>query len=208
MLMNILNSRLYSILEVLSFFFLLNTLWFLMCLPIITIFPATAAMFAVIRQWVMKKDSAIFIPFFRFFKENFLQSFVIGIIFFVFTSILYIDFKLVHTFNPKLHIFLFASLYLLGLIGTFTLVYVFPMMVHYRLTLWRVIKNSFFFSIRYVLSTVLCVLILLAMVYLLFNLPVLFLVIFSFVAYLIFIICYSRFRKEEALAAEQNKENE
>ncbi|MBS4220133.1 DUF624 domain-containing protein [Bacillus sp. FJAT-49711] len=203
--MNILNSRLYNILEVLSFFFLLNILWFTMCLPIVTIFPATAAMVAVIRQWVMKKDTAILIPFFRFFKENFKQSFIIGIIFFVFAGIFYVDFMLVNTFNPKLHSFLFASLFLLGLIVTFTLIYVFPMMVHYRLSLWHVIKNSFFFSVRYILSTVLCVLILLTMVSLLFLIPVFFLIIFSFTAYLIFTICYSRFRKEEDLAAGRNK---
>ncbi|MCJ8009164.1 YesL family protein [Lederbergia wuyishanensis] len=205
--MNILNSRLYSILEVLSFFFLLNIIWVLMCLPIITIFPATAAMFGVIRQWVMKKDTAIFIPFFRFFKENFKQSFIVGIIFFIFASIFYIDFMLVNTFNPKLHTLLFASLFLLGLIVTFTLVYVFPMMVHYRLTLWQVIKNSFFFSIRYALSTILCVILLVAMVSLLFLIPVTFLVIFSITAYLIFTICYSRFRKEEVLVTGQNEEN-
>ncbi|MBS4198456.1 DUF624 domain-containing protein [Bacillus sp. FJAT-49732] len=199
--MNILNSRLYSMLEVLSFFFLLNILWVLMCLPIITIFPATAAMFGVIRQWVMKKDTAIFISFFRLFKENFKQSFIVGIIFFVFASIFYIDFMLVNTFNPKLHTILFASLFLLGLIVTFTLVYIFPMIVHYRLTLWQVIKNSFFFSIRYALTTFLCVLIVASMVSLLFLIPVFSLVIFSFTAYLIFNICYSRFRKEEVLAA-------
>ncbi|MCR2821976.1 YesL family protein [Lederbergia panacisoli] len=202
--MNILNSRLYSILEVLSFFFLLNILWFTMCLPIVTIFPATAAMVAVIRQWVMKKDTAILIPFFRFFKENFKQSFILGIIFFVFASIFYIDFMLVNTFNPKLHIFLFASLFLLGLIATFTLIYVFPMMAHYRLSIWQLIKNSFFFSVRYILSTVLCILILITMGYLLFLIPVFFLIIFSFTAYLIFAICYGKFRKEEELAAESN----
>ncbi|MBS4197651.1 YesL family protein [Lederbergia citri] len=200
--MNFFNGRLYSILEVLSFFFLLNILWFLMCLPLITIFPATAAMFAVIRHWITKKDTTVFIPFFRFFKENFKQSFIIGLIFFVFASILYMDFMLVNTFNPKLHIFLIAALFLIGLIVIFTLVYIFPMMVHYRLTLWQVIKNSFFFSIRYIVSTIVCIFILLAMASLLILIPAFSLVIFSFTAYLIFIICYSKFRREEGLASD------
>jgi len=69
--MNFMNSKVYSTFEVVCNLFLLNLLWLLMCLPVVTIFPATAAMFGVVRQSVLYKDSSIFTSFFRYFKENF-----------------------------------------------------------------------------------------------------------------------------------------
>ncbi|KRG10552.1 YesL family protein [Lederbergia galactosidilytica] len=198
--MNILNSRLYSILETVSFFFLLNILWFIMCLPIITIFPATAAMFGVVRQYVMKKDSAVFIPFFRFFKDNFKQSFILGIITFVFIYVFYIDFMLISTLGNVMQNLLLASLFLIALIGTLTFIYIFPMMVHYKLTLWAAIKNSFFFSIKYFPTTLLSIIFIGLMLVVLYYMPVAFLAIFSFMAYVVFLICYSRFHKEGELA--------
>ncbi|MCJ7843312.1 DUF624 domain-containing protein [Lederbergia sp. NSJ-179] len=198
--MNILNSRLYSILETVSFFFLLNILWFIMCLPIITIFPATAAMFGVVRQWVMKKDSAVFMPFFRFFKENFKQSFLLGIIVFAFSYIFYIDFMLINNLGNIMQNLLLASLFLIAIIGTLTFTYIFPMMVHFKLTLWSAVKNSFFFSIKYFPTTLLSVIFVGLMFVVLLYVPVAFLMIFSFMAYVVFFICYSRFRKEGELA--------
>ncbi|WP_062105439.1 YesL family protein [Bacillus niameyensis] len=204
--MNILNSRLYTILETVSFFFLLNILWFVMCLPIITIFPATAAMFGVIRQYVIKKDSAVFLPFFRFFKENFKQSFLLGILVSIFGYILYIDFMLIGTLGKVMQNLLLASLFLIASIGLLTSIYIFPMMVHYKLTLWRVVKNSFFFAIKYFPSTLLSIILLVLMFVFLNYLPVTFLLIFSFVAYLVFMICYSRFYKEEEVIKASNLE--
>jgi uncharacterized membrane protein YesL len=64
----------------LSNFFLLSLLWLLMCLPIVTIFPATASLFAVVRDWKTKSSTHLFSIFFRYFKENFKQSILPGLI--------------------------------------------------------------------------------------------------------------------------------
>lgn len=50
------DRPIYRTLESFSNLVILNLLWILMCLPIITIFPATIAMFGVIRQWIIKDD--------------------------------------------------------------------------------------------------------------------------------------------------------
>ena len=47
--MSILDSRVYRWSEVAADFFLLNLMWLLACLPVVTAPPATAAMFAVVR---------------------------------------------------------------------------------------------------------------------------------------------------------------
>jgi hypothetical protein len=77
--LRLIDGKFYTILLFISNFFLLNLLWLVMCLPIITIFPATAAMYGVVRQWIIHKDPSIFRPFFHYFKENFKQSILIEI---------------------------------------------------------------------------------------------------------------------------------
>jgi hypothetical protein len=42
--MSILDTRVYRWLEVATDFFLLNLMWLVACLPVVTIFPSTAAM--------------------------------------------------------------------------------------------------------------------------------------------------------------------
>ena len=209
MLVNILESRLYSILETISFFFLLNVLWLIMCIPIITIFPATAAMFGVIRQWVMKEDTAIFKPFFRFFAENFKHSFLFQIIMLVMIYVLYVDFNIIRTFYSTLQYLFMGALFLIISLGLLTSMYMFPMMVHYKLTFWQLVKNSFFFALKYFPTTIISILLFVLMFIILFYVPVTFLFIFSIFAYLIFRICFSRFRKEEELVKklQEGKQN-
>src|SRR5690606_1061957 len=149
----IINSRFYQVLDVIAFFFLLNILWIIICLPVVTVFPATAAMFAVIRQWVINKDTSIIVPFFRFFKENFKQSFLSGIIFFIFGAIFYVDFMLLNSLNSTMNNILLVALFMLGMIVTITSIYLFPMMVHFNLSFWMLIRNSFFFGIKYFPTT-------------------------------------------------------
>src|SRR4051812_46273874 len=92
--MKLLDSRFYSILLFISNVFVLNLIWLLCCLPIITIFPATAAMFGVVRQWVTHKDSSVVSPFFRYFKENLKQSLILQVIWVVMAAFLYLDYSI------------------------------------------------------------------------------------------------------------------
>jgi uncharacterized membrane protein YesL len=55
--MGFLDSRLYRWLEVFTNFFVLNLLWLLACVPVLTIYPATAAKFGVVRGWVRDTDT-------------------------------------------------------------------------------------------------------------------------------------------------------
>lgn len=197
--MNIIDSKFYRILETITFFFLLNILWIGMCLPVITIFPATAAMFGVLRHWVMNKDTSIFIPYFRFFKENFKQSFMAGLLFFVFGTVFYVDLMLIGSFTSTMHNILLVFLFLLGIIVLFTTIYLFPVMVHYRLPFWMMIKTAFLLSIKFFPTTILSIIILGLMIILVFFIPVTLIFMFSFVSYIVFLLCYSKFRNIEKI---------
>lgn len=61
-------------------FFRINMVYFLFCIPIVTIGPATAAMTAMMRNIYLEKPQFIFHDFWILFKKNFRQSLFIGIL--------------------------------------------------------------------------------------------------------------------------------
>jgi uncharacterized membrane protein YesL len=73
-------GRAHRLLGVFINLLLLNLLWLLARLPVLTIYPATAAMFGVVRVWVRRGDPSIFRPFFSSFKRIFKQSFWVGVV--------------------------------------------------------------------------------------------------------------------------------
>ena len=61
-------------------FFLINMVYFLFCIPIITFGPATTALTAMMRNIYIERPQFIFSDFKDYFKENFKKSFLIGIV--------------------------------------------------------------------------------------------------------------------------------
>ena len=64
------DNKLYKTMEFLKSIFLLNTIWLLMCIPIVTIFPATTAMFAVLREWKTQGDIQVLSALYSTFKRK------------------------------------------------------------------------------------------------------------------------------------------
>ncbi|MBS4208345.1 YesL family protein [Bacillus sp. FJAT-50079] len=116
------------------------------------IYPATTAMFAVVRKWAMGElDTPIFKTFFSSYKKEFFKSNILGIIITSFSLVLYIDYYFIKTMSLQI---LFIPFWIFVLLFICTLFYLFPMFVHYEMKLRDVIKNSFFVMIMNPISTV------------------------------------------------------
>src|SRR4028118_1174742 len=76
--MNIMDTRAYQWLETATDFFLLNVLWLLACVPVVTVFPSTAAMFGVARAWTRGKETGVFGAFVLRLRLNLRQRLVVG----------------------------------------------------------------------------------------------------------------------------------
>jgi len=59
---------------------ILNLLWLVCCLPVVTIGPATAACYETTRKRLLGADGYLFRTFFDTFRVNFRQTFVIGLL--------------------------------------------------------------------------------------------------------------------------------
>ncbi len=199
--MDFLNSKLYRAIEVLISFLLLNLLWILLSLPVVTAFPATAAMFGVVREWGRGTDSGALEPFFRHLRANFAQSFWIGLIWIVVGAALWVDFFLLGEAETWVAVPLFLLLALGGLCYTFTSIYLFPVMVNYASN-WRlVIRNSFLISLSQLWITLLCALICVVMLFVVLYVPVTGLLAGSVTAYAVYSLCKRGFNRVEAAKA-------
>ena len=70
---------------------ILSMLWFVCCIPVITIGPSTTAMYYVALKMVRKEDVKLAPTFFQAFKSNFKQAMIMNIISLVLGAILVVD---------------------------------------------------------------------------------------------------------------------
>lgn len=147
----------FTILNKLSDLIILNVLWILCCIPIVTIGASTTAMFSVTLKMANKEEPVISKSFFRSFKENFRQSTVIWLIL-LFVGLclsynLYLCFYVEMGFNNILLpvAFLVTAIYLL------LLMWVFPLQAKFINKIRYTMKNALILGIGYLPYTVLFV---------------------------------------------------
>jgi uncharacterized membrane protein YesL len=146
-----------KLLEWISRLAFLNLLWIsfsLLGLIIFGFFPATVAMFAVARKWMLGNDEmSIFKTFWTAYKREFLKSNILGVIILAIGLILYIDFQFVLHSSSSFVSILYVPFFIITLIAISCVFYIIPIFVHYDMKISQVIKNSFFVMIMNPLST-------------------------------------------------------
>ncbi|KQB94496.1 putative membrane protein [Geobacillus sp. PA-3] len=152
------SGGLYRLMDWISKMALLNILWIVFTalgLFVFGFFPATIAMFAVVRKWIYVGDDVPAVKvFWSSYKREFLKSNLLGLAVFAIGGVLYIDFLFVrHALTGPISL-LYAPLMILMLIFLFMLFYIPPIFVHYDMKISQVIKSSFFVMIMNPLSTV------------------------------------------------------
>ncbi|SDK02686.1 YesL family protein [Sediminibacillus albus] len=142
------------VMDIFTHFLLLNVIWMVSCLLIVTIFPATTALFAVARKWTASGiEAGVFTLYIDKFKENFRKSFVIGLISIAAGAVIYMDAVILLHVSFKGSMFLLALLIFAGMLYFFTVIYVFFMMVNYELSILHTLKNALFLSISKIFHT-------------------------------------------------------
>ena len=196
--MSILDSRVYRWSEVAADFFLLNLMWLLACLPVVTAPPATAAMFAVVRDWVRGKETGVLRAFVLRFRQNFVQGLVVGGLWALFGGTLFLDFLVANQLSGGAQVVMRSLLVLASILYALASVFLFPVMVHYE-TRWTAIpKNALLLAVGRLPTALVCLLISAVMATLTLILPVLGLISGSLTAYAVYRLCDREFRKIDA----------
>lgn len=197
----ILDSRLYWLVSRASNLFLLNLLWLVSCLPLVTVPPATAALFGVVREWRRDRDAPFYVPFFYHFKESFWQSLGLGLLWLLLGGALLSNFLLLGRMPSALQLPALLLLALWTLLYLCTSVALFPVMVAYRLGLWEVVRGAAVISLSQFGLTALCLLVIALSVTLFLLQPATLLVSGSLTAHLVYGLYARAFRRVERLRA-------
>lgn len=138
----------------------LSIVYTLVCLPIVTIGPATSALYYATVKSIRRDRSYPIKEFFKAFKRDFKQSFVVGFILVVVGVILYVDVKFAINFiNSSLTYMRYLYL-IIGMVVSFIAVYIFPLISRFSLKLSGLFKLSFYLALRHLLTTVVSVILL------------------------------------------------
>jgi uncharacterized membrane protein YesL len=195
---NITDTRIYRWLESATDFLLLNLMWLVACLPVVTIFPSTAAMFGVVRDWVRRREGSLTRTFITRFRENLGQSLLVGAIWTVFGVALFLDFLVANQLSYWAEIVLKSVLVLVSTVYALGSIFLFPVMVHYDTDWKTVIKNSLLISVGSLPTTVVCLMFLVVMVGLTVVVPFLVIITGSITAYVLYRLCDRVFRTIDA----------
>lgn len=182
----------------------LNILWVfftIIGLAIFGLMPATAAMFAVVRKWVMgEPDIPIFKTFWNSYRKEFLPANGLGLILFLIGYFLVIQFNIL--FFQKSIVYKMASFGIVALFILYTIVitYLFPIFVHFNLKMIDYLKWPFIIGIIHPILTVLMIVGISAITYIIFmTIPaLLFFFGGSTIAYLLMLGASQTFKKYEA----------
>lgn len=122
---------------------ILQFLWIVCSLPVLTIGPATSALFSVMLKIAGDEPVATAREFFESFKTNFRQAFVLGLIALFGAAVAYSDVVYALALEGNMRtVFLIASGIFIGIWLIFT-TFTFPLQARYDNTLKMHIRNAF-----------------------------------------------------------------
>jgi uncharacterized membrane protein YesL len=140
-------NRAYAATEWIAKFAYLNLLWIgfsLLGVVILGFFPATIAMFSIIRKWLMgETDIPVFHTFWTTYKAEWVRGNGLGLLAAAIGGLIVLNLVFIRNSGSTSISVIQIPLYLFMLAALMTMFYLFPVYVHYELKLAQIIKNSF-----------------------------------------------------------------
>ncbi|WP_017470770.1 YesL family protein [Amphibacillus jilinensis] len=180
----------------------LNLLWLtftFLGFVIFGFFPATISTFAIIRKWIKgQTDLPIFKTFWSIFRQEFIKANGYGLIISIVGGLSYTHLVFLSLHRDSNLLFVQFPLYLFLFFALLTLLYLFPVYVHYNLGFFTVIKQAFLLMLIHPLHNI-AMLIGISLTIFVFNyIPGLtFFFAGSFIAFLLMGTCYQIFQSIE-----------
>jgi len=138
----------------------LNLVFIIVCIPIVTIGPAISALYYASVKSIRRDRSYPIKEFFKAFKRDFKQSFIVGLILVLAAVIIYVDIRFLvdyikNDFTAMRYVYL-----VIGLVISFISVYIFPLISRFSLKISGLFRLSFYLAIRHLLTTIVSIILL------------------------------------------------
>lgn len=178
----------------------------------ITLFPATSALFSVVRKWIMgDTDLSTFKVYFKAYKDNYKQSIIGGL--------LYTLLIVVMIFDYEVYMKQFSNLQFIGLVVLIFLVILFlslfnffSLVAHYHLKVSQIFKNAILLTIIRPIRSLTTLLCTVALGYMTMRMP--WLIMFGFgsltalVAFYNFYMAYTKVQEKVEKMREKEDQTE
>ena len=131
---------------------ILNLIFIVTCLPIITIGSALTSLYSITLKMVKGEEDYIFVGYFKAFKRNFKISFISWLILLVAFFLLYLDFQISRLLTGTISLILTSFLFFLLFVCLTVTLYLFAYIARFENTLKHSFKNAFliaFSSLQY-----------------------------------------------------------
>jgi len=153
------DSPVMQFLTRLADFMLLNILWIVCSLPIVTLGVSTSAYYYCMLKIVRDTDAGIVRMFFHSFKDNLKQGTILTVILIVVATFLGVDFWACSRLDGQ--VFTVIRLLLCAICGVLvvTAVYIFPVLAQFDNTIKNTVKNAFFMGVSNIVTTIVLIVI-------------------------------------------------
>ena len=139
-------------------FIILNLLWVVCSIPIITIGASTTALYTVMLKLVKNEEGYIAKGFLKAFKENFKQSTIMWIIFLLISIVFVVDFVSIKLMSDEIGGILQILFLFMGALLAAWMVYAFALQARFVNTVKNTLKNAMILVFAKLPFTVLIVL--------------------------------------------------
>lgn len=133
---------------------ILNIVFLVTCIPIVTIGSALSAMYTVTLKMCKDEESYIVRGYFKAFKANFKQASIVYVIMLLAGIVIYLDFFYIQYFPDGIGKVLQVFFVALAIVFLMVNSYIFPLIAKFEYKLKMYFVNALFLSMRHVLVAI------------------------------------------------------
>lgn len=133
---------------------ILNIVFLVTCIPIVTIGSALSAMYSVTLKMCKDEESYIVRGYFKAFKANLKQTIIVYVIMFLVGIVIYLDFFYIQYFPDGIGKVLRVFFVALAMVFLMVNSYIFPLIAKFEYKLKMYFVNALFLSMRHILVSI------------------------------------------------------
>lgn len=154
------GSPVFQFLGTLFDFVILNVIFLVTCIPVITIGPAVSALYTVTLREARNEQSGIVRPYFAAFKSNFKHSFLLSLVYAMIGAVLLYNLAFWSQKKTAFGTVFLLIIALCTLLYIVSLLYVFALSARFDNTIKQTVKNSLLIALTNPVQTLLLLVIL------------------------------------------------
>lgn len=151
------DGRVMNFLSRLGDMFILNVLYLISCIPVVTIGAATTALYYNTLKMAENRESYVWREYWKAFRQNFKQATIVWMILLACIFILGSDVLLLGGMSKALGSVVALIVIVLGIFLIMMGVYVFPVLARFDNTVKNSFKNALIMAVRHLPSTIVIV---------------------------------------------------